>query len=485
MRAMKKNLRLFCLLFLAVLIALSSGANAIPVQAAGADAPLAVLTPTFVPVVAHQPGNVSFQWRLDLPLTQTVYWTIASGQLTQFKGNFLYIKVGNGSWHSYLVKCDKAGTGSIIQLTPDGLIYFNKAYLNCTLPSIAQSVHDLGYPYSVDPYEDFRDTNGTSNTNLSVTTTAIGSGTIFKHPSMELTESGGVYTADIYDDRGHPAVNHIYTYISTKHVSPVIGQQSMIFGLTRGRVWWNGQYNKRAGQNFAWWMDAVDKTTGKTFTIARGLQDDSLFYGSLGDLSIDPRTSQSTAGKIILSSNGKQDGRVLESSETSNVGGTLNSVATTFNLGDDATKKQYRGILSFSTGAALPDTAVITGVTLKVKQQAIVGGGNPVTIFQGFMADVKNGTFGTMALQTSDFQAAASATYGPFTPALAGGWYSIDLKAGKGYINKLATGSGLTQIRLRFKLDDNNNAIANYLSLFSGDAPAANQPQLVITYYMP
>jgi len=156
---------------------------------------------------------------------------------------------------------------------------------------------------------------------------------------------------------------------------------------------------------------------------------------------------------------------VLESSETSSVGGAINSIATTFRLGDDATKKQYRGILSFSTGASLPDNAVITGVTLKIKQQAI-GGGNPVSAFGGFVVDIKNGFFGTAAtLQTDDFQAAASKSYGPFNTALVGGWYNINLTSAKPYINKLAANSGLTQIRLRFKLDDNNNAIANYLSL--------------------
>jgi hypothetical protein len=36
--------------------------------------------------------------------------------------------------------------------------------------------------------------------------------------------------------------------------------------------------------------------------------------------------------------------------------------------------------------------------------------------------------------------------------------------------------------RLRFKLGDNNNALANYLSLYSGNAGAANRPQWVIQY---
>jgi hypothetical protein len=188
---------------------------------------------------------------------------------------------------------------------------------------------------------------------------------------------------------------------------------------------------------------------------------------------------------VTFKSVAAQDGWVLESSETSNAGGTMNAGATTFVLGDNAAKKQYLGILSFSTGG-LPDTAVITKVTLKLQKSAIVGGGNPVAIFGGFMVDIKNGFFGTAAtLQASDFQAAANKSYGPFNTALVGGWYTIDLTGAKPFVNKLAAGSGLTQIRLRFKLDDNNNTAANYLSLFSGNAPAASRPQLIVTYYVP
>jgi hypothetical protein len=62
---------------------------------------------------------------------------------------------------------------------------------------------------------------------------------------------------------------------------------------------------------------------------------------------------------------------------------------------------------------SLPDDAVILKVTLKVKRQGVAGGGNPVTMFQGFMVDIKNGFFGTAALQISAFQAAANKTYDP------------------------------------------------------------------------
>jgi hypothetical protein len=182
---------------------------------------------------------------------------------------------------------------------------------------------------------------------------------------------------------------------------------------------------------------------------------------------------------------GAQDGWILESSETSGKGGSISATASTLRIGDNAAKKQYRSILSFSTGASLPDDAVIFKVTLKIRKQGVIGGGNPVTAFQGIYADIKKGTFGTSSLAISDFQASASKSYGPFKPALSSGWYSIDLTGGTNYINKLSSSSGLTQIRLRFKLDDNNNTTANYLSLYSGNAGSSYRPQLIIEYYVP
>jgi hypothetical protein len=196
-------------------------------------------------------------------------------------------------------------------------------------------------------------------------------------------------------------------------------------------------------------------------------------------------TTKSLLNKTFYSS-GAQDGWILESAENSNVGGSLNSTSVTLSLGDNAQKKQYRAILSFATGAGLPDNAVITGITLKVKKQGVLGIGDPLTVFQGFVLDVRKGFFGAASsLAVSDFQAAASKSYGPFKPALAYSWYSIDLTNAKAYINKLTSGGGLTQIRLRFKLGDNDNAIANILNLYSGSAPLVSKPRLIVEYYVP
>jgi len=183
---------------------------------------------------------------------------------------------------------------------------------------------------------------------------------------------------------------------------------------------------------------------------------------------------------LTVSSSGALDGQLVESSETSNKGGSKNSIVSILRLGDSAANKQYRDILSFDT-TTLPEPIGITNVALNLKSAGIVGGGNPINIFKGLMVGIKKGEFGNPALELADFQAIADMNLGPFKPALAGGWYSLDLTAADAQINT----SGNTQIRLRFKLDDNNNLLANYLKLYSGDADPANQPQLVIEYYVP
>jgi hypothetical protein len=185
---------------------------------------------------------------------------------------------------------------------------------------------------------------------------------------------------------------------------------------------------------------------------------------------------------------GLSDGWILESSETSNAGGLMDSTAATLRLGDNTQKKQFRSILSFNT-ASLPDTAVITKVTLKLKHSSVQPAGtNPINLMQGIFVDLKKGFFGTNAnLQLPDFNAFASKTVGPFKPALTAGWYTLNIPAvGFASVNKTAASGGLTQIRLRFKLDDNSNAIANLLNLVSGNnATQTNRPMLTVEYYLP
>lgn len=190
--------------------------------------------------------------------------------------------------------------------------------------------------------------------------------------------------------------------------------------------------------------------------------------------------------KLTLYSIAAQDGWVLESSETSRVGGSVNSTDETFRLGDDAANRQYRSILSFQT-SELPDNASIVSLMLVIKPKENVGtAGNPRIIFQGFIADIKRGTFGFPALQTSDFQRGSNITHGTFNGALDEEGYHVLLTPLKDLINRLTMDHGLTQFRLRFRLDDNNNAIAEQMLFYSGNATSPeNRPRLLITYTVP
>jgi hypothetical protein len=191
-----------------------------------------------------------------------------------------------------------------------------------------------------------------------------------------------------------------------------------------------------------------------------------------------------TIESLTINSAAVQDGWVLESTQNSNVGGTSNNTATTFRAGDDDTNKQYRNILHFST-AVLPDTAVITSVTLKIKQSATVTGTNPFTTHGNLLVDIKKPYFGSAAaLAPEDFESAAGlAGAGTFNSTPVSNWYTAVLNMA-GFPRVSLTGN--TQVRVLFTLDDNNDSSADYMSFFSSDhATEANHPDLIIQYFVP
>ena len=184
-----------------------------------------------------------------------------------------------------------------------------------------------------------------------------------------------------------------------------------------------------------------------------------------------------------LKSTKKQDGWILEKAERSGKGGTKNAKSKVLKVGDDASNRQFLSILSFNT-SSLPDNAVITKVTLKVKKAGKPVGKVSFKAFKGLRVDIRMPKFGSKpALQPADFQTKASKNYvGKFPSKLSSGWYVTTLNSmAYAYINK----TGLTQFRLRFKKDDNNDFGADYLKLYSGNAPGAKRPQLIVEYYIP
>jgi hypothetical protein len=185
---------------------------------------------------------------------------------------------------------------------------------------------------------------------------------------------------------------------------------------------------------------------------------------------------------LYLNSTGSQDGWILESGELSNKGGSLNSSAVTLRLGDDPADKQYRSVLSFNT-AALPDTAVIGSVTLKIKKAGIVGS-SPFAVLGNLLADMRKGPLsGNKALQLTDFQTGTSKNAAfTITNHPTGAWYIKALPSG---VLTLVNKAGLTQFRLRFAKDDNDDHSSDYITFYSGNAASANRPLLIITFTVP
>jgi hypothetical protein len=185
---------------------------------------------------------------------------------------------------------------------------------------------------------------------------------------------------------------------------------------------------------------------------------------------------------LHIRSVGLQDGWVRESTEFSNVGGAMNSTNTTFALGDDGANRQFRAILSFNT-ASIPDTATITSVKLKIERQGLAGT-NPFTTHGALRIDIRKPFFGAAStLALSDFQAGATKlNAGQFssTPVSGGSAYQAVLPSTSfQYINK----TGLTQFRLRFTLDDNNDFGPDNMRFFSGDySVVSERPELEVQY---
>jgi hypothetical protein len=182
-------------------------------------------------------------------------------------------------------------------------------------------------------------------------------------------------------------------------------------------------------------------------------------------------------GTVTVTYAVKDDCWVLESTATSNVGGTIDTKGDSLRVGDDSGNRQYKAIVSFRT-KDIPDGATILSATLKVTRQNVAGsvaGLGTLAVDVGPSAGFGNST----KLEVGDFQAAAAAT-GVATmsiPSTDGGLSTGSLNsAGCLAINK----TGYTQFRLYFTTADNGNGAGDYISFESRHS--SPRPELVITY---
>ena len=187
---------------------------------------------------------------------------------------------------------------------------------------------------------------------------------------------------------------------------------------------------------------------------------------------------------VTLASIGTDDGRVVEETESSGTGGVVQSTAAdlvALRMGDHSQDRQVKSILSFDT-SAIPDGVPIISATVRLQRSALRGA-NPFNTHGDALVDVNQGAFGNnRVLQTGDFQAAATAA-GVATlsdPVTNGGWSEGALDPdGLAALNR----TGLTQLRVYFERDDNDDGSRDYVAFHSGDdANPATHPQLVVVY---
>jgi len=218
-----------------------------------------------------------------------------------------------------------------------------------------------------------------------------------------------------------------------------------------------------------------------THTITAAVTDS----GSLSGSDAITVTVEVASGPVMVTFTGTtDDGWVRESSESSNTGGVAtggDSGTAALRAGDDNRDRQSKGIVSFDT-SSLPDGATITAVTLRLRR-GTVNGTNPFTTHGVCWVDVHGGGLsGSTALETSDFEAAATvARSATLSNAAANGdWSEASLDpVGLAAIDK----AGTTQLRFYFDLDDNDDRGNDYIGYYSAEnADPANHPQLVVTY---
>lgn len=217
-----------------------------------------------------------------------------------------------------------------------------------------------------------------------------------------------------------------------------------------------------------------------THTITASVTDSS---GLRGSNSITVTVNGSGPGTLTFTSVATQDGYIVEQLGDTNLGGNFNSSSATtgaLRVGDNSGNQQFKSIVSFDT-SSIPDGATITSATLRLRRGTVIGT-NPFTTHGTCRADVHSSGFGgNVALTADDFQAPATATNVATmsNPAAGQDWSTGSLNAaGLAAINKLGT----TQFRVYLTLDDNDDSSFDFVGFYSGEAAAANQPQLVVTY---
>lgn len=194
--------------------------------------------------------------------------------------------------------------------------------------------------------------------------------------------------------------------------------------------------------------------------------------------------NRATTGVRTFRSRGPEDGFIKELSEDAQEGGIKATSAVNDYVGDDADDKQWRTFLSFDT-SGLPNNAIVTKAVLKIRWLDYTGP-DPWAALGNIKVYVKSGFFGSAAaLEVVDWQAPFDLNAGTIVPdpnSTSHEHKATLVNAAEAYINL----RGLTQIRLQFQSQDNDNNSGDGMYYLSGDhAVKSWRPTLRVEYTVP
>ena len=383
------------------------------------------------------------------------------------KGGALYMFLNNSAISNVLFNHNSASLGGAIYNNRSHSPFENVTFVNNSASSQGGGVYNYGYAFP-----EF------TNITFSGNSAAFGSA-MYNQDVM----SNPVIKNSIFSDTGYEIFNQSSSTISNSLVRGGCPAKSTCKQVISGNPL----------------LGPLANNGGFTQTMALGAGSPAI---DTGDTAACPDTDQRGKTRIQgpgcdmgayekqqsfikLISQPANDGWVVESAQGSGTGGSVNTNLPYLLVGDDVQNNQIRAIVSFDTSSlSLPVGAILSGATLKLKLEGVIGG-SPFPCFDSLLVDARKGPFSENAvLELVDFNASAYTTLEnsiPLTPV--DGFYTATWL--KNIVPSLA-GAGPTQMRLRFTKTTNKNLTSNALKFYSGDsAEAANRPQLMIYYYLP
>ncbi len=258
---------------------------------------------------------------------------------------------------------------------------------------------------------------------------------------------------------------------------------------------WNAAYGattynvKRSTNADSGFVNIYTGATGTTYTDFGASNGTTYYYKVTGAYGTNESTALAAVGATpvgsvtnTFKSIAAQDGDILESSETSNTGATIDSTDVVMYTGDSRRKYQYLAMLAFDT-SSIPTDANINSATLKMRRAGAYGTSPFTWASNTCFADIKGftGFSSNTSLEKVDFAAPAdlSRVASMSNASTTGAWSTGNLTNGLGAIAK----GGNTQFRVYFSSDDNNNGTADYIMWSSGnDTNSAYWPVLEVVY---